>query len=313
MTQIHLNTSLPYPPVRGRDYVSRLADIRLHIRRDNLIHAVTELESLLADFPWGKEAADLYGWVMSKVHHVYDPRASFNLAEWISNQDRVKMGGRAHSINDNVERFLIMKNLIHDHLQSTRPGQEQWADIADIGAQHGEMTINWIGIPGARHGLALEISVSNCLLGRQWYEDPRLHHISCLADQLPVPDGSVQIAVLSGILEHVLDPDKLVQEAERITKDGGLIVVQVPFGGMENGANPNADDLAFQCHVHSIDPYRYTAGKDSPQVHYVDYTNVPTLPHSYVGSMGDWVAAWVHRRPAMLDKAQEAVHVSSFA
>lgn len=46
---------------------------------------------------------------------------------------------------------------------------------------------------------------------------------------LPVQDGSYDFAVLSEVLEHMADPLRLLKEANRALRDGGMVVVTVPL------------------------------------------------------------------------------------
>jgi SAM-dependent methyltransferase len=55
---------------------------------------------------------------------------------------------------------------------------------------------------------------------------------------LPLPDGAVDIAFSSNVLEHVPDPDHFVRELLRVTRPGGIVYVSFtswlsPWGGHE--------------------------------------------------------------------------------
>jgi SAM-dependent methyltransferase len=49
------------------------------------------------------------------------------------------------------------------------------------------------------------------------------------AEGLPLAEASVDIVVLSAVLEHVLDPRRAVAEAMRVLRPGGRLVVYVPW------------------------------------------------------------------------------------
>jgi SAM-dependent methyltransferase len=49
------------------------------------------------------------------------------------------------------------------------------------------------------------------------------------AEGLPLADASVDVVVLSAVLEHVLDPRRAVAEAKRVLRPGGRLVVYVPW------------------------------------------------------------------------------------
>jgi ubiquinone/menaquinone biosynthesis C-methylase UbiE len=48
------------------------------------------------------------------------------------------------------------------------------------------------------------------------------------AENLPFKDGYFDVLIVSEILEHVFDVDKVVKEALRVLKNGGLIIGSVP-------------------------------------------------------------------------------------
>jgi len=50
-----------------------------------------------------------------------------------------------------------------------------------------------------------------------------------VAHPLPFPNQSFDVVVCSHILEHLLEPQRLVSEAHRVLRPGGLLVVGVPI------------------------------------------------------------------------------------
>jgi SAM-dependent methyltransferase len=73
------------------------------------------------------------------------------------------------------------------------------------------------------------------------YEDSRLdllafdiyasENVQFLADghQLPLNDGTVDGVVIQAVLEHVLDPQAVVDEIRRVLRPGGLVFASTPF------------------------------------------------------------------------------------
>jgi SAM-dependent methyltransferase len=49
------------------------------------------------------------------------------------------------------------------------------------------------------------------------------------AMQLPLADATVDSVILQAVLEHVPDPERVIDEAWRVLKPGGFIYVEVPF------------------------------------------------------------------------------------
>lgn len=63
--------------------------------------------------------------------------------------------------------------------------------------------------------------------------DPDLPGVDCLADlekTWPWPDDSVDLAVLSHLLEHLPTPDHAMQELYRVLRPGARAVIRVPCG-----------------------------------------------------------------------------------
>ena len=64
----------------------------------------------------------------------------------------------------------------------------------------------------------------------------RARDVRADAHRLPFADASVDWVLLVGVLEHVDDPDRVLAEARRVLKPGGLGYVAVPFLQMHHAA-----------------------------------------------------------------------------
>ena len=51
----------------------------------------------------------------------------------------------------------------------------------------------------------------------------------CDITQVPVDDNTFDGAILAEVLEHVVNPEEILQEAHRIIKSGGKILITTPF------------------------------------------------------------------------------------
>jgi SAM-dependent methyltransferase len=61
---------------------------------------------------------------------------------------------------------------------------------------------------------------------------PWLELLHGSAESLPFPDASVDAVTLLDVLEHVADPAGVLDEAHRVLKPGGVLVVSVPHRGL---------------------------------------------------------------------------------
>jgi len=57
------------------------------------------------------------------------------------------------------------------------------------------------------------------------------------AYNIPLEDNSVDCVVASDVIEHVQEPDRLLEEAKRILKPGGKIVISTPYKLTEKSAD----------------------------------------------------------------------------
>jgi len=104
------------------------------------------------------------------------------------------------------------------------------------------------------HSRLLDLGVGEAhfrsLMGRFFHVgldfQPHTHAriVSDLRDPLPFKDNSLDVVVASNVLEHVKDPQFVLEECKRVLSPGGRIVITVPF----------------LLHVHQApyDFYRYT-------------------------------------------------------
>lgn len=59
-------------------------------------------------------------------------------------------------------------------------------------------------------------------------ESGGIMYVFANSENLPFPDGKFDVVTAFDILEHVVDLDKSILEIERVCKDGGLIIVNLP-------------------------------------------------------------------------------------
>lgn len=291
-----------FPPASG-DLPALMAEVYLHMKRDDLVWCMARLERILEVYPWAQEPADLYGKIRARTHHLFSLEATFNLHDWMAAHN-CRMGEPPfRDDRASIWRVNAMCEIIEDWLRENPV--EDGAVIVDVGSQQGEVSCEFLAVPGVRGCICVEVSLISSLYGRTVHPDPRLTYVCGFGGMegahLPLAASSVDVAVLSGVLEHVLAPDVMLQEAERVVRPGGLIVVQVPFGGMEGGQiNPAADILSFRSHVHSIDPYAILKrGEKQVALRYQSQAADALSPHSWYGEVGDWALAYeTHRCPA---------------
>jgi ArsR family transcriptional regulator len=99
-------------------------------------------------------------------------------------------------------------------------------DVADLGCGEGYLTIEaafW-----ARRVFAVDRSAEVLGRAKQMAQRRRVKNITWKRGELekvPLPDGSVDVAIASQALHHAKDPGKALAEAHRILKPGGRVLI----------------------------------------------------------------------------------------
>lgn len=57
---------------------------------------------------------------------------------------------------------------------------------------------------------------------------PMIRQITAFAEELPLPNNYADVILSNQVLEHVIDPQKAVQEKFRVLKSGGIYIGSVP-------------------------------------------------------------------------------------
>src|SRR5207237_2883312 len=55
---------------------------------------------------------------------------------------------------------------------------------------------------------------------------PRVRYLTGSAEELPLPDGSQDAALLSNVIHHFEDRDRSAREIARVLRPGGVVIVR---------------------------------------------------------------------------------------
>jgi SAM-dependent methyltransferase len=84
-------------------------------------------------------------------------------------------------------------------------------------ARHvGDPRVRWVGIDYSKHQLEKAAQL------------PYEFHWCNLDEAVPLPDGSVDLVHAAEVLEHLVDPDRLVEESARVLRPGGHLLITTP-------------------------------------------------------------------------------------
>jgi SAM-dependent methyltransferase len=117
--------------------------------------------------------------------------------------------------------------------------------VLDVGCHDGELLVALRSV-----NPRLDLNGVEVVPTRALYCLARELNVVCgFAEELPHPDGSMDVVVLGEILEHVANVDVCLQEALRVLRPGGMVLISVPFGNWGLGSPDGTP-----CHVRDINP-----------------------------------------------------------
>ncbi|MGW0431793.1 class I SAM-dependent methyltransferase [Micromonospora sp. NPDC003197] len=85
-----------------------------------------------------------------------------------------------------------------------------------LAGQVGDRPVRWIGVDYSEHQLARAARL------------PYEFHRCDLGEGIPLPDATVDIVHAAEVIEHLYDPDLLVEECARVLRPGGHLVITTP-------------------------------------------------------------------------------------
>lgn len=125
----------------------------------------------------------------------------------------------------------------HDVILTLSPYQPG-ATILDIGCGDGGVTRRVADAVGAARAIGIDVVVRNVQQAKVSTVEPILANVD---GGIPLRDNSIDFIILSHVIEHVADTDRLVKECFRVLKPRGAMVVATP----NLAAMPNIIYLLF--------------------------------------------------------------------
>lgn len=117
--------------------------------------------------------------------------------------------------------------LLNRFIRKYQSEEGQLPKFVDVGCGFGE-AMRWLHheIPGLEMD-GVDISKKAIQLANEDKEKLRYHHGT--AYKLPFDDDSRDIVWIGETIEHLEEPQRAIEEAVRVLRDGGLLLISVPF------------------------------------------------------------------------------------
>lgn len=108
--------------------------------------------------------------------------------------------------------------------------------ILDLGCGEGSR----LNILKNKNNICTGIDISKIAIQTAKFQYPKCRFINTDLEKLPFKDGEFDFIYSSFTLEHLLDPEKVINEAIRVLKDNGILFFVAPNFGSPNRASPSA-------------------------------------------------------------------------
>ncbi|MBA2728966.1 MAG: 3-demethylubiquinone-9 3-O-methyltransferase [Parachlamydiaceae bacterium] len=127
-----------------------------------------------------------------------------------------------HTAQDHPIALLRAENAVRTPWIADEIGKrfDGGVDVLDIGCGGGLLT-NYLAKKG-QNVTGIDISQSSIDIAKQYDETKKVRYLKANAYELPFSEECFEVVCAMDILEHVEDPSKLIQEASRVLKPGGV-------------------------------------------------------------------------------------------
>ena len=104
-----------------------------------------------------------------------------------------------------------------------------YGSVLDVGCGEGLLTNFTVAQPYVDRRRIVGVDPSFDLLSFASHWHTPSHWVHSLGEHLPFKDGIFDCVVAAELIEHVIDPDTLIEECKRVLKPMGLIVLTTPL------------------------------------------------------------------------------------
>ncbi len=141
-------------------------------------------------------------------------------------------------------------------------------DVVDIGCGEGYLTLE--AARWARRVVGVDRSAAVLTRARQLAERRRVANVTWKRgdmDKVPLPDASVDVALLSQTLHHASDPGRAIHEAARVLRPGGRVIILDLRAHREDWVRDRLGDRWQGFADDALTSWLTAAGLETPRVH----------------------------------------------
>lgn len=125
-------------------------------------------------------------------------------------------------------------DLNHPGMRILQKVSKETKNIVDLGCGEGTR-LNQLLTKG-QSGTGIDISQKALEIGRENY--PHIRFIKANLEKIPLPSNGFDLVFSAYVLEHLINPIKVLEEAVRLVSPGGKLILIAPNYGAPNRASP---------------------------------------------------------------------------
>jgi SAM-dependent methyltransferase len=181
-----------------------------------------------------KEAVDddlgqLWDYLQAQLASLPDPYSDLVRLEEVLRHRRQGSSGLNERLLEPGQSWYAWSRLLSVLIESTPLSAQAWVsglELADLGCGDGSLTVEMARF--AQRVVGVDFSPEALSAARQRVERLGLSNIellSCDVSALSLPTASLDVVVFSQSLHHLKDPHSALQEASRVLKHGGRLLI----------------------------------------------------------------------------------------
>lgn len=158
------------------------------------------------------------------IYEFYDGDKKVNLEDWYEEANKESLPSHVLDSKNPIIRWeenRRRKKIINMILKSKNHNV-----VADVGCANGFLSKPLL--PHVEKVYCIDLDKNMLDMAKKNVNSPKAEYIHSDAENIDLPDNSVDVAFATHLLEHIPSPRKGIQELCRITKPDGSIILNLP-------------------------------------------------------------------------------------
>lgn len=147
-------------------------------------------------------------------------------------------------MNGGHERFMNVLDVI----DKAKP-----ESVLDYGCAHGHYPMNIHKALPKVTITGVDITQSNIDIANKWKEDEKADNVTFVCGQTEAVEGKFDVILIGEVLEHCIDPYKVVEDLMEHLNEGGKMVITVPYGAWEAMGYYKPENIGWRAHIHHFE------------------------------------------------------------